>query len=55
MFLHSRLNASKGLSIMKANPWLRTALLLALPALAHAQEGQRPEVTAAAQRLRYSV
>ena len=34
---------------------LLSALLLALPALAHAQDGQRPEVTAAAQRLQAQV
>ena len=34
---------------------LLSALLLALPALAHAQDGQRPEVTAAAQRLQAKV
>ena len=34
---------------------LLSALLLALPALAHAQVGQRPEVTAAAQRLQAKV
>jgi len=34
---------------------LLSALLLALPVLAHAQDGQRPEVTAAAQRLQAKV
>jgi len=34
---------------------LLSALLLALPALAHAQDAQRPEVTAAAQRLQAKV
>lgn len=34
---------------------LLSALLLALPSLAHAEDAQRPEVTAAAQRLQAKV